>query len=367
MSRRKSLSCWVCLSACCALLSCGNTGAPERNYGSLLQTLTEQVILPEHQDFATQADALVVSVQALSDKPSAANLKAAQAAWREARRAWRVLDAVHIGPELTLLIQDRIDVSPVDSGGIEAIVTGKDVVDDQAVGKAGGKKKGFFGLEYLLFSDSSAAKDTPAPALADDAAAPRRRTWAISIADEIASSAHDLDNAWEPSGDNYAQQLELAGAGSTKYATQRAAVDALVAGGVANALEYIVGVRLAPPLGRTSGGTPDPTLDPTRRSDSAVADMQASLSGVVALYQGDGFSALVKAQNSNLDKAVTQELTDANSALAAIPAPFSDAVVNDTQAVQAAYDGAKSLKTTWNTDVSSALGAIPKPSDPDGD
>jgi predicted lipoprotein len=363
MSYRTSL---LSLSACCILLACSNTGAPERNYGPLLKNLTENVILPEHQDFDTQADALVVAVQALSDKPSADNVAAAQAAWREARRAWRVLDAVHIGPELTLHIAERIDVTPVDAAGIEAIVTGTDAVDDQAVADAGGKKKGFLALEYLLWPDSAAINDTPAPALANDDAAPRRRTWAISIADEIAKSAHQLDDAWEPSSGNYAEQLELAGAGGTQYATQRAAVDDLVAGGVANALEYIVGVRLALPLGRKTG-TPDPTQDPTLRSDSAVADIQASLSGVAALYQGDGFSSVVKVQNNKLDSAVTADLEASKEKLAAIPSPFGDAVVNDTKAVQEAYDATKTLKDTWNTDLSSALGAIPQPSDIDGD
>ncbi len=367
MSHRKSLSCVACLSACCALLSCGNTGAPERNYGSLLSTLTEQVILPEHQDFGTQADALVTVLQAFSDQPNAANLKAAQAAWREARRAWRVLDAVHIGPELTHHIAERIDVSPVDVAGIETIVTGTAAVDDQAVANAGGKKKGFLGLEYVLFSDPAAAAGTPAPALADDDAAPRRRTWALSMADEVAKSAHELDNAWEPSGGNYAQQLEEAGAGGTQYATQRAAVDDLVAGGVAYALEYIVGVRLALPLGRQSGGTPAPELDLTPRSDNAVADMQATLSGVAALYAGPGFSAVVKAKKADLDAAVQDDLQKSKDALDAIPAPFADAVVNHTSTVSDAYDTIKALKTTWNTDVSSALGAIPKPSDTDGD
>jgi len=42
-------------------------------------------------------------------------------------------------------------------------------------------------------------------------------------------------------------------------------------------------------------------------------------------------------------------------------------VVNETELVQTAYDVASGLKKTWNTDVSSALGATLKPSDNDGD
>ncbi|HEY3664916.1 MAG TPA: imelysin family protein, partial [Polyangiaceae bacterium] len=364
---QRPLSCVAVLCVCAGLLACGNTGAPPQNYGISLQYLTEQVILPEHQDFATKSDALVVTVQALADNADADSLTAAQGAWRDARAAFRVLDSLQIGPGRTLHVADRIDVSPVDAAGIEAIVTGTAAVDDHAVAIAGGKKKGFLGLEYLLFSDPTGPADTQAPALADDDAAARRRALALSIADEIKSSAHQLDLAWEPSGGNYAQQIELAGAGGTVYATQRAAVDDLVGGGVAGALEVIVGVRLALPLGLKVGGTPDPTADPTSRSDSAVADMQATLAGVAALYQGDGFSAVVKGKNAKLDAGVLKEISDFQAALSAIPAPFADALVNDTQKVEDAYEAGKALKATWNTDVSSALGATLKPADIDGD
>src|SRR6478609_3670214 len=66
---RLSFSCVsAALSAFC-LLGCGNTDAPPRDYGSLLQDLTAQVIVPEHGDFATQASDLVTSVSALVNHP----------------------------------------------------------------------------------------------------------------------------------------------------------------------------------------------------------------------------------------------------------------------------------------------------------
>jgi predicted lipoprotein len=348
-----------------ALLSCGNdTDAPALTYGPLLETLGEQVILPEHQAFAAKADALVVALQALEDAPSAESLSGAQQAWRDARGAFRVLDALHIGPGITLGITDRIDVSPVDAAGIDAIVAATGAVDDAAVGQAGGKKKGFLGLEYLLFPAVGDSTATP-PVLSGDDAAPRRRTLAHSMGDEIALSAHQLDDAWEPGTGGYVTQIETAGAGSTRYSSQRAAVDDLV-GGVGYALELVVGIRLAFPLGRKTGGTPDPTLDFTARSDNSVADMQNSLNGVSALYSGSGFSSIVKGRSAKLDQTVLDELSDSQAKLTAIPAPFSVAITTDTSVVQAAYNATQALKTTWNTDVSSALGATLKP-DNDGD
>ena len=362
---RLSLSCLsAVLSACCAL-GCGDTGAPPRDYGPLLSKLSEQVVLPEHQAFAGEADALADSVQALVDNPDADSLASAPESWRATRKAYRVLDALHFGPGYTLHISERIDVAPAEPDGIEALA-GNDTITDSTISKAGGHEKGFLGLEYLLFADTSTNADAEAPALAGDDLAAKRRELALAMAHEIQKSAHQLDDAWEPGKGGFATQLETAGSGSTEYNTQRAAVDAMV-GGVAYALEMIVGVRLATPLGRKSGTGPDPLLDPTRRSDNAIADLQATLTGIAVVYGGDGFSSVIRAKNAKLDEAVEAGLSEIAQSLAVIPKPFSEAVANDTAIVKAAYDVGVDLKKTWNTDVSSALGATLKPSDTDGD
>jgi len=362
---RLSISCLSAMLGAYCLLGCGNTDAPARDYGPLLAKLSEQVILPEHEAFVSEADALVTSVAALVDKPSADSLASAQAGWRAARKAYRVLDALHFGPGYTLHISERIDVVPVEPEGIEKLAAGTAEITDSTVAKAGGREKGFLGLEYLLFADASANTDT-APVLADDDAAERRRALALAMAHEIQKSAHQLDDAWQPSAGNYIGQIETAGKGSSQYATQRAAVDDMV-GGVAYALEMIVGVRLATPLGRKSGGTPDASLDPTLRSDNAIADMQATLTGISAMYDGDGFSSVVRNKSAKLDETVESGFSSIAQTLAVIPAPFGDAVMNDTSVVKAAFDAGVALKKTWNTDVSSALGATLKPSDNDGD
>ena len=54
---------------------------------------------------------------------------------------------------------------------------------DRAVAAAGGRKKGFLGLEYLLFAE--AGSDSPAPVLAEEDAAPARRALALAMAHEI--------------------------------------------------------------------------------------------------------------------------------------------------------------------------------------
>src|SRR6478609_538142 len=192
---RLSTSCLSALLCAWCVLGCGNTDAPARDYGPLLSKLSQQVILPEHQDFVAQADALASSAQALVDDPSTDSLESAQAGWRAVRKAYRTLDALHFGPGYTLHISERIDVAPAEPDGIEALATGSDIIGDSTISKAGGHEKGFLGLEYLLFADPSTDR---APVLADDDAAERRRSLALAMAHEIQNSAHELDDSWEP-------------------------------------------------------------------------------------------------------------------------------------------------------------------------
>jgi predicted lipoprotein len=365
MSSRSLLMLLSLLSGALAVAACDdNTGTATADYGPLLAQLTTQVALPEHVDFATQSDALDAAAMALETNPTDASLAATQTAWRAARAALRKLDALHFGPISTAGISDRIDVSPSDDTAIDAVVNATTTIDGTLVGALGGQAKGFLGVEYLVFSaDGAAAALTR---LSGDGAPARRRTLLRAMADEIAASAHQLSDAWDPAKGGYATQITSAGAGSTAYPRQRGALDDFV-GGVGYALEVVVGTRLAEPLGKKSTtGTPDPALDPTLASDSAVADMTASLAGAQALW-GHGFNAQVQAANATLDSEATTQQSACTGGVAAIPAPFASALVNQTATVEAAYDSCRTWKLTWNSELTSALGATLRPTDNDGD
>jgi predicted lipoprotein len=340
------------------------TGSPPADYTALLKTLTDGVVLPANATFVQRSDDLAAAAAALESSPNATTLGTAQAAWRSARAAYRALDGVHFGPVADLGISERIDLGPTNPGDVDAIVSGTAPIDATSVGAAGGKAKGFLGVEYLLFSKNSDA--AVLALLQGDGAPARRRTLARAMTDEIASSAHQLADAWDRAKGAYANEVTTAGSGSTRYPTQRAAVDDFV-GGTAYALELVVGVRLGMPLGRKNKGAPDPSADPTTASDSAVADITASLNGVRALYQGNGFSARIRSKTPALDDEATGQLGDCAAKVSAIPAPFNGSITNDTASVSAAYDSCKTLKSIWNTDITSALGATLKPSDTDGD
>ncbi len=355
----------LCGALAALAFACGeDAGTEPPDNSALLRTLTESVILPEHASFTTSADALAAALAALETSPTADSLASAQAAWRTARAAYRKLDALHFGPVADLSIGERIDLAPAKSADIEALIAATAPLDASTVSNAGGHSKGFLGIEYLIFSDQGA--DTTLAQLQGDGAPSRRRSLAHLMAGEIASSAHQLEDAWAPGKGNYAGEIENAGATSARYPSQRAALDDLV-GGVAFSFEIIVGVRLSAPLGRRGNGSPDPSQDPTAMSDSTAADLQATIEGIHALYDGAGLSSLVRPKSTVLDNRMGTQLGSCASTIKAMPTPFVTALTTATATVQSAYDACKTTKSTWNTDITSALGATLKPTDNDGD
>ena len=336
------------------------TAAVETDYAPLLRDVGEQVALPAHRTAAETADALVVALRTLETAPDATSLQNAQNAWRTARAAYRHLDAYTFGPMPALAIDARVDVSPADPAGIEEAISGTDTLDATFVGRLGGKKKGYLGVEYLLFK-GPAGTDV----LSGFAAGGRRGVLARALAEELASSTHQLLDAWDPAKDGVVKQLLTAGSGG-KYSSQRAAIDDLVGGG-AYALELVVGIRLAMPLGRKTTGNPEPERDPTLASDNAIADMVASMEGVATMYRTPGFSTLVRAKVPALDDKALAELEGCMAKISAIPRPFGTSITQNNALVQEAFEACKALKLTWNTDVTSTLGATVKPLDTDGD
>lgn len=337
-----------------ALYACDdNTSSAPIDYTALLQAMPDDTAVPATAAAAAQADALVTSLKTLETANDAASLTAAQNAWRAARASYRKLDALHYGPVTDLATNDRVDTFPADPAAI-ATAAGQ---SSPAVAVAPNNAKGFSALETLLFS-----ADGDAAALAALANA-STRTYARLLGEDIAAATHAQADAWSGT---FAAQLKTAGSGSTRYATQRAALDDLV-GGVGYALELVVAVDLANPLGRKNAGRVDQTQVIDAISDNTVNDMVATLDGVSATYEGRGFTTLVRGRSAPLDDTFRSQLATCTSKAKALAPPFSRTLVYQQAAVQDTYDACKTAKTTWNTEVTSALGATVKPADNDGD
>lgn len=324
--------------------------------------LTRDVILPTYDDVVTTATALRTAAHAFADAPTTATLLDVRAAWQLARTPWKRTDAFRFGPTALQTLGVAIDQSPIDASKIEAEIAGTSALDTAYFENLGANKKGFHGIEYLLFGDTTAVLD-------QFTTFQRRREFVAGAADHLVLSATALRAAWV----DEAARLADPGADNTDYPDINASIDALVNESVFQA-EVIADTRLGKPLGTSTGGTPHPELQESGPSEFSIEDMKRALESIRNIYYGSrdgtpgkGIGGLVAARSPVTDRDVRAALDGALAAVTAIPGPYAQALVDARPTVLAAYTAVQELQDVLATEVVASLGATLKFNANDGD
>lgn len=325
--------------------------------GEVLAHLADEVFLPAHGRFQTDAAALatVVADHCAGSKSEPA---AAQAAWKAVRAEWSVTAAFAFGPVITQMQAGPLDFWPVRSDTIEAkILEAPATIDAAWIDGLGTSAKGMPALEYLLFAG-------PLPPGSP------RCAYADALAADIGRRGEDLATAWALE----AEALKTAGEPDSGYASEKVAIDAIVNATIEN-LYRMVKDKLDRPLGNLTGTAPDPTILESIHSGTTRDDLENNLQGFAMVYLGadgepggePGLGALVVARDQDLDQRILAQHALARDTLAAIPLPFATALTDHRGAVQSARDEIDALRRLIKLDVASLLGVTLSLSDNDGD
>lgn len=360
----------VCLLASCALafaVACTvPLGDGERRI--VARELTADVIVPTLDDVVMRAAEMTAALQQLVSAPAAAELDAAQAAWRAARGPWKEADAFRFGPAKDLSLAVAIDQSPTDPSKIDLEVAGTATISEPYVDTLGANRKGFHAIEYLVFRGDD---DTAVlVSLTTDALSVRRRDLLVAYSQNLERRARELRDAW---AGGYAIRLAEPGSANAEYPTIKSVVDALANESVFQS-ELVADARIGKPMGTATGGIPQPELEESGPSDNSIADMSAALRGIRNVYfgtrdgtPGKGIGRLVAAQSPSTDRDVRDALAAATIAIEAIPRPYHIALVDQRPEVPEAHQAVKELKRVLATEVIGVLGATLKFNDNDGD
>lgn len=313
----------------------------------LLAYLADEVIDPAQADLAAAAVTLASATRSLC---SSGEPEPARSAWLALRGYWDLTAAFAFGPVIDQAQTGPLDYWPVRSDTIEAAITGAPAAIDGAyIDGLGTSAKGMPALEYLLF-----APPTPAGPRCD---------YAVALADDIGRRCAEIAAAWH---DEHAEALRSAGHGSAVYPSEQAGLDAVVNATIEN-LYRVVKTKLDRPLGNLTGSDPDASLVESRFSGNGHNDIAANLDGFERVYADEGLASLVAAHNPDLDQRIVAQLASTRVALAAVPRPLQDAVVNQRSAVQTLRDEVDALRRLIKLDVVSLLGVTLSLSDNDGD
>ena len=116
---------------------------------SILENVTDNIILPAIEDFSTKTEQLEASVTLFSNTINLVNLEAVQQSWVEAYKTWQHLEMFNIAKAEEIYFIQKMNTYPASVSKIENnIITGN---YDLVINNNNWVAQGFPALDYLLF------------------------------------------------------------------------------------------------------------------------------------------------------------------------------------------------------------------------
>jgi putative iron-regulated protein len=328
------------------------------SYSPVINNVTDNIIVATYTDLDAKAQLLVDAANALKADPSSiVKLSAARNAWVATRAPWESSEGFLFGPVSTLEIDPNMDTWPLDSIGVDDILSGTDVINkayiDALTGDAGTGLKGFHAIEYILWgSDGNRAAGTFSA---------RELDYLVACAESLKGKTAELKEAWGASGGNYANELKSRG---SIYPTEKAVLVELAEGirGIAGEVfsSKIQNTLDGLDLSGVSGGIRE---EESRFSNNNKTDFTNNIISIQNVYlgtygntgNGKGLSVIVAAENAALDTKIKTQISEAIAAIQAIggnaDVTFSTALSSERASIEAAQLKVKTLETTLRTEL----------------
>jgi predicted lipoprotein len=362
---------------------------------ALLQSIAE-CSLGQYERFLTLAEDLAEQAALARDVPSAEAEAAVRNAFLSAMASFQRVEVLRFGPA---------------ARNSEEPAAGRDLRDQIYAWRLGGRcnvdtelvsrsyaspdfattslinARGLGATEYLLFypnPDNGCPSYFPLnesgawAALGADEIWTRRREYTAVVTDAIATRARELLDAWDPASQNFTRELVSAGAGSSVYASQQAALNA-----VSNALFYVekevkdykLGVPLALSPECTQSTCPE-ALE-SQYAHISTQNIAENLDGFERLFRGCGEGGvralgfddwLLAVGAGDLSERMLSALAGAKTAVTELNPPIEQALVSNTDRVFTVYYAVKALTDLLKTEFVTVLDLeLPKSSEGDND
>ncbi len=340
---------------------------PEFTRTAMLQNITENWILPLHDQFRSEAGALRDAAYAFRDAPGEATLNAMQRKWRQAAIWWQGVAVFRLGQE-AFAIQNRIsNDSPIATPVIDIFITGSDPITPESVSVFGSNVLGIRTIEYLIFDragGNAAVLDKFTTAVTGE----RRMDYLLIAADDLAAAGEALWEYWSPDGRNYAAEF------TTHEAVPEQEAISMLANRIIDSHEAMINMRVGWPLGVLSGRV-QPEIVEAPYSGASTLQLKATFNMVRIGFTGgeglgfDDYLDFLGAtyEDGSLSDAILAQMDVIEAALNALNAPLDEMLATNPAAVQSLYDEGRRLVVLLKADMASRLGVITTPSDNDGD
>ncbi len=342
--------------------SCKETSDPHQSVNfdrkAMLINWADNLIMPAYLDFEAKIDSFHKSVDALSIEESQASLQLSRALFEDLQLSFQAAKIFEVGPAAQIGFRSAVNIFPADTSKILANISQGDLDFETATNI---DAKGLPAIDYLLYARADELL------VNDD-----MQAYLQKCADHIHHQIRQILTAW-----NGGYREDFIAATGTDIGSSL--------GQMVNAMnkdfELIKNAKIGFPAGKRTMGTPYPYTAEAPYSDHSLAMAIANVEAIHRLYLGTSFDQseinlslrdylaemqVVQGEDA-LDEDIHQTLLATLAALGNIPAPFSDAVVNHPQEVDAAYQKMIDAVILLKSEMPSVLGVLITYQDNDGD
>ncbi|RYV01309.1 iron-regulated protein A precursor [Shewanella sp. OPT22] len=329
----------------------------------MITNITDDVIVAGYSELATKAGDLHLATITLWNSPSAESLKAAQDAWKNARKPWEQGESHIFGPVDSLEIDPHLDSWPLATDALAKQLNDNTSFDADIIRGWNDNLQGFHAMEYLLFGDGVQNNVKPIADMTQ-----KEREYLVELAVVFKGYAEDLENAWKVEFDAgnstspYADRLKNPGDNSN-YSSQVAVIEELILGMI-GIVDEVGNGKIAEPFG-TDASNADTSKVESQYSWNSLTDFSNNIKGVKNVWEGEfsgnadeqGIVNFVAAADSAVAIRVSREIDTAITAIldieGGIGMPFRQAITDadGRQRIQTAIDALTTLQSSLENDV----------------
>ncbi len=341
--KKRVFSLGILALATTAFMSCSdnddnNGSATDGNaalYSEVLEDLSTDVITKTYEELNTNAIALRTAINALTIGDEA-KLTAVKNAWKDTRAPWEKSEGFLYGPVDTEGIDPAMDTWPVDVNAMEAILNSGNAITPEVIADNDGSR-GFHLIEYLVWGING--QKTAASLTA------RELEYLKAAALDLQGNTQKLYNGWKATEGNFTANFITAGTSTSIYTSQKDALEEIVDGLITIADEVAAG-KIQTPLDEGVA------TEESRFSNNSKTDFANNMRSIQNIYLGDyngdtesGLTDIVVLKNAALDTEIKNKISAAIAAIEGISGTFTEAVTENTAAVENARDKVIELKT----------------------
>jgi putative iron-regulated protein len=324
-----------------------NSSSSTEDFTSLKTTVitdfTGNIAVPGYKDLDDSATAFNNAIIALNTSATDANLQTAKQSWKNLRTIWEQCEGFLFGPVEDNDYDPNMDTWPTDYVQLDSVLNSSNALEVADVQNFTLSLRGYHPIEYIIFGDHGSRTAASLTA--------RQKKYMVSLSTDVKNTCHSLYLSWTTGTPTYAQLVNTAGAGSSKYAKHLDVYQAIV-GSMTDICDEVGDSKMKEPY-----DAQDPKIVESPYSGNSIADFKNNIIGLQNVYlgrykvDGRGISDLVAAKNKSLDNTIQTQITAAVNSFNNITLPYEQAIISQRVQCQQTMTALATLKTTLETQL----------------